>query len=364
MIWIYTTEMLLYLCFSLLMGSLLIHLIPSRRKPEVKVSKRVLQLSILGIALLSAAPVIRLILFLYEDVGLILTIQNVIGEFEVGQAWSITLIISIFFYLFVSIAPVFKSKVLIGISLLFTFMLLLCLGWASHAASLTDWSGFVFHTVHFTAATIWVGILLMVSWFSISSQNWLPFLKWFTPVALFCLATISATGLFIMTLAVEVEDYQNAWLMPYGQTILIKHLIILPLLLFAFINGILIRRKLQRGDMINPIPWAKAESVVLLLIFAATGILGQQEPPHSIEAYLRGTGASEIFNYFYAGEIYPSMQLQFDFNIMTLLFMLLGCAFGGLVVLCFKQKAPAYLSLLMGIFCVLAIYAGLMTSIR
>src|SRR5699024_6007126 len=132
------------------------------------------------------------------------------------------------------------------------------------------------------------------------------------------------------TLAVEVEDYQNAWLMPYGQTILIKHLIILPLLLFAYINGILIRRKLQCGDMINPIPWAKAESVVLLLIFAATGILGQQEPPHSIEAYLRGTGVSEIFNYFYAGEIFPAMQLQFDFNLLGLLFMVLGCAFGVL----------------------------------
>jgi len=364
MIWIYTTETLLYLCFSLLMGSLLIHLVPDHRKPKLQINKRVLQISILGIVVLSAAPVIRLILFLYEDIGLILTIQNVIGEFEVGQAWSITLILSIFFYLFISVTPVFEKKGFIGISLLFTLGLLMALGWGSHAASLTDWSGFVFHTLHFTAVTVWMGILLTVSWFSISSQNWLPFLKWFTPVALICLTVIGASGIFIMTLAVEIVEYQDAWMMPYGQAILIKHLLVIPLLLFAFINGILIRRKLQRGDEINPIPWAKAESLTLLFIFAATGVLGQQEPPHSIEAYLKGNGASKLFEYLHGGPIDPAMHLQFDFNLLGLFFLMLGFAFGALVIYCFKQKAPAYLSVLMGLFCVLAFHVGLMTSIQ
>lgn len=364
MIWIYTTETLLYLCFSLLMGSLLIHLVPEHRKPDLKISKRVLQISILGITLLSAAPVIRLVLFLYEDIGLMLTIQNVIGEFEVGQAWSLTVWVSLFFYLFVSIVPVFKSKVFIGISLAFTFTLLMALGWGSHSASLTDWSGFVFHTLHFTAVTVWVGILLIVSWFSIGSQNWLAFLKWFTPVAISCLAVIIGSGIFIMTLAVDVADYQDAWMMPYGQAILLKHLTVIPVLLFAFINGILIRRKLQRGEETNPIPWTKAESLVLLLVFAATGVLGQQEPPHSIESFLRGNGASKLFVYFHTGPIDPAMHLQFELNLPGLLFLLLGATFGGFVVFCFKQKVPAYISLLMGLFCILSFYVGLMTSIQ
>ena len=73
---------------------------------------------------------------------LALTVQNVLGGFEVGKAWNVTVILAMFFYLFVSLFPVLKSKVLAGISLAFTLILLLALGWASHAASVTEWSGF------------------------------------------------------------------------------------------------------------------------------------------------------------------------------------------------------------------------------
>lgn len=363
MIWIYVTETLLYLCFSLLIGTLVIQLVPSHLKPHLKINKRVLQVAILGIAFLSAAPVIRLILFLYEDIGLLVTTQNVIGEFEVGQAWTVTVFISVFFYLFVSLVPVFKRKAFIGIALVFSFILLLAVGWASHAASLTDWSGFVVHTLHFTAVTVWVGLLLVVSWFSTTAQNWLSFLKWYTPVALSCLAIVIGSGIFIMTLAVDVTEYQDAWMMPYGQAILLKHLLVLPVLLFAWINGVWMRRKLQRGEDINPVPWSRAESVVLLLIFAATAVLGQQEPPHSIEAYLKGSGASDLFRYFYSGQIDPAMHLQVDFTLLGSLFFGVAVIFGFLVLYCFKQKAPSFVSLLMSLFSVLALYVGLMMSI-
>ena len=160
MIWVYISESLLYLCFSLLMGAFIIQLIPTRLKPEIHISKRLIQLAVLGVVFFSVVPVIRIILFLYEDIGLMLTMQNVLTGFEVGKAWNFTVIIAIFFYLFVSLFPVLKSKVLSGICLAFTFILLLALGWASHAASLTEWSGFVFHSLHFLAVTVWVGILL------------------------------------------------------------------------------------------------------------------------------------------------------------------------------------------------------------
>lgn len=363
MIGVYVTEALLYLCFSLLVGTLLIHLVPPHLKPPLKLSKRVLQVSILGIVLLSAAPVVRVILFLYEDIGLLLTIRNVIGEFAVGKAWTLTIIVSLFFYLFVSVIPVLERKAFIAAALAFTAVLLVALGWASHSASLTDWSGLVFHTLHFAAVTVWVGLLLVVSWFSTSTQNWLPFLKWYTPVALSCLAVVIGSGLFIMTLAVELTEYQETWMMPYGQALLLKHLMVLPVLLFALINGVWIRRKLQRGSGINPLPWAKAESVILLLIFITTGVLGQQEPPHSIETYLRSSGPSKIFDYFYSGRIDPAMTLQFGFNLLSMLFLLVAAVFGFLVVYCFKQKMPARVSLVMSLCCVFTMYLGLMTSI-
>jgi len=138
MIWVYISESLLYLCFSLLLGAFIIQFVPDRLKPEIQISKRLIQLSVLGVVFFSVAPVMRVILFLYEDIGFELTMENVLLGFEVGKAWNVTVILSIFFYLFVSLFPVLKSKVMSGISLGFTFILLLALGWASHAASLTE----------------------------------------------------------------------------------------------------------------------------------------------------------------------------------------------------------------------------------
>ncbi|MFC5591479.1 copper resistance D family protein [Sporosarcina soli] len=363
MIWIYISESLLYLCFSLLMGAFIIQFIPERLKPEISISKRLLQLAVLGVVIFSVAPVIRIILFLYEDIGLMLTMQNVLTGFEVGKAWNITVILAIFFYLFVSLFPVLKSKVLSGISLAFTFVLLLALGWASHGASLTVWSGFVFHSLHFLAVTVWIGILLIVGWCSKNQENWLAYLKWFTPLAIACFLTIVGTGFFLMTLVIDVNEYGDVWMLSYGQALLVKHLTIIPVLFFAFINGFWMKRKLKRQEQINPIPWLKFESVLLFFTFDSTGVLGQQEPPHSIEITLAGSGPSAIFDYFYTGIIEPSMRLQFGYNTLNILFFIVAIIFLWLIVYSFRKKTPAIVPFFMGMFSVLSLYFGLMASV-
>lgn len=364
MIWIYLSESLLYLCFSLLMGIFIIQFIPERSKPEIFIPKRLIQLAVLGIVFFSLAPVIRIILFLYEDIGLIMTMQNVLGGFEVGKAWNFTVIISIFFYLFVSLFTVLKSKVLSGISLAFTLTLLLALGWASHAASFTNWSGFVFHTLHFLAVTVWIGLLLIVGWFAKNQENWLSYLKWFTPLAISCFLLISGTGLFLMTLVIDVNEYTDAWMVPYGQALLVKHLTVIPVLFFAFINGFWIRRKLTRHEKVDPLPWLKFESILLFFTFVSTGILGQQEPPHSITITLGGNGPSKIFDYFYSDVIDPSMHLQFGFNTINILFFVVGVIFLWLIAYSFKKETPSIVPFFMGMFSVLSIYFGLMSSFQ
>lgn len=363
MIWIYISESLLYLCFSLLMGAFIIQFIPERMKPTIHIPKRLIQLSVLGIVFFSVAPVIRIILFLYEDIGFITTVENVLGGFEVGKAWNFTVILAIFFYVFVSLFPVLKSKVLSGISLIFTLVLLLALGWASHAASLTEWGGFVSHSLHFLAVTVWVGILLVVGWCSKNQENWLTYLKWFTPLAIICFLLISGTGLFLMTLVIDVNEYRDSWMLPYGQALLVKHLTIIPILFFAFINGFWIRRKLKRQEQINPIPWLKFESILLLFTFVSTGVLGQQEPPHSIEITLAGSGPASIFDYFYSDVIDPSMRLQFGFNTIGILFLIVAIIFMCLILYGFKNKTPAAAHFFMGMFCIISLYFGLMASI-
>ena len=363
MIWIYISETLLYLCFSLLMGSLILSLIPSSKKPDIKISKRWIQISILGIVVFSLFPIIRLVLFLYEDIGLSITIQNVISSFEVGQAWTFTLYVSIVFYLYVSLFSIFTKKIHTGISLFFTFLLLLSLGWASHSASLTEWSGFIAHTLHFLAVTLWIGILIVVSWFSVNQENWLAFLKWFTPVAISCLLVVAATGYFLMTFVIDLNDYANSWILPYGQSLLIKHLILFPIIFFACINGFWMKRKLQKDSNVNPRNWVKAESLTLLLIFTATAVLGQQEPPHDIGSVVTSNGMAGLFNSVYSETITLPINASMDVSLLGILFFVLSICFLLFASIATIKKSSPVVAFVLSVLCVVSIYLGLMNSV-
>lgn len=193
------SEALLYLFFSILLGSFILQTVPISYRPGIVVRKRVLMLSLLGILILTFIPVLQLILIFYKDIGLALTIKSVLFTFEVGKAGIFTVILSIILLVYIAIVDL-KRKVsysLVGI--LFTIVLIITLGWASHAASLTEWTGFITHSFHFLAVSTWIGILLIVSWFSTNKGNWLNFLTWFTPVAIICLDVK----------VVEVESFGN-----------------------------------------------------------------------------------------------------------------------------------------------------------
>ena len=53
----------------------------------------------------------------------------------------------------------------------------------------------------------------------------------------------------------------------YGQALLIKHLLIIPLLVFAMINSLLIKKKLIRDIHFNPKPWTERKVLSLGLFF-------------------------------------------------------------------------------------------------
>lgn len=363
MIWIYLSETLLYLCFSLIMGSLILSLIPGSRKPEIRISKRWIQTSILGIVVFSLFPVIRIVGFLYEDIGLSLTIQNVLNSFEVGQAWRLTIFVSLIFYLYVSFFSIFTKKVHTFISLVFTLILLILLGWASHSASLTEWSGFIAHCIHFLAVTIWVGILIVVSWFSVNQANWLAFFKWFTPVALSCLLVIAASGYFLMTLVVDLNNYADSWILSYGQALLIKHLVLIPIIFFAIINGIWMKRKIREDTNVNPRKWVKAESVTLLLIFSSTAVLGQQEPPHDINAVAASNGITRLFSSVYPETITLPINAVVDLSWLGILFFSLSLCFLMFASIAAVKKSSPVVAFLMSILCIVSIYFGLMNSV-
>ena len=219
------------------------------------------------------------------------------------------------YYLFILVWFDYRKNPLYAyIGIVITFILILALGWSSHASSIEQWKGFVVHTIHFLAVTIWVGILFVVSWASKNHLNWMKFLRWFTPVALICFFITVISGLFLMTVVIDYKDYANSWILPYGQALLIKHLLIIPLLAYVFINSILIRKKIKNNDNFNPRPWTKAESLIVFLIFSATAVLGQQEPPHDIETTISSSGPSILFDLLYQGNITRDLVIVFGFE--------------------------------------------------
>lgn len=355
------SQALLYLCFALTLGSFLLYLVPNTHRPDVNVPKGALMIVTGGIAIFSFFPVLQLILYLSPDMGFAPTLQSVLFTFEVGKAWIFTYILSNILFIFV-IWFDYRTRALYAyIGIIFTFILILALGWSSHASSYDQVWGFFSHTVHFTAVSVWVGILFLVSWFSKNDSNWSNFLKWFTPVAIVCFVSTIITGLILMTYVVEFEDYLNSWMLPYGQALLIKHLLIIPLLVYAMSNSLFIKKKLKSDINFNPKPSAKMETIIILLIFSATAALGQQSPPH--ETAVTSLGVSKLFTMLYQGQFQPEMTVKLDLTLISISLIVLAVLFFALIIISFIKKAPVIVSFLMSVLLVLCIYLSLILSI-
>ena len=356
------TQSLLYLCFAILIGSFILYLVPNTHRPDINVPKGALMIAIGGIAIFSFFPVLQLVLYLSPDIGFAQTWQSVLLTFEVGKAWIFTYILSTILFIFVIWFDYRKRALYAYIAIICTFILILALGWASHASSYDRVWGFFNHTAHLTAVSVWVGILFVVSWFSKNHANWLNFLKWFTPVAIVCFSSTIITGLFLMAVVVEFKDYANSWMLPYGQALLIKHLLIIPLLVYAMINSLFIKKKLRSDINFNPRPWARMESIIILLIFSATAALGQQSPPH--ETTVTTGLVSKLFILFYQGHFQPKMTVQLALNPTSISFIVLAILFFALIIISFTKKTPSIVSFLMSVLLVLCIYLSLIFSIN
>ncbi|MDN4494792.1 copper resistance D family protein [Ureibacillus aquaedulcis] len=354
------SQALVYLCFATIMGSFILAMIPEAKRPTIEVPKSALLAATSGIALFSFFPVFQILLYLVPNSGFGETLQSVLLTFEVGKAWLFTFIVSIILLLFISFFEVQANKLYASIGAALTFLLILSLGWSSHASSYNQLLGFVSDTVHFTAVTVWVGILIVISWFSKNHQSWANFLRWFTPVALVCFALTIVSGLLLMDII--VDDYTNSWPISYGQTLLLKHLLIIPLIVFAAINSLMIKKKVQIDESFNPLPWVKAESILMLLIFSVTAALGQQSPPRETE--ISSNNVSQLFRLVYQGQIQPNMQVQFAPNATAIMLAVVTLLFLALMIFSFIKKMPAIMTFVMGLFLVMSGYLSLMLSIQ
>lgn len=366
MIFLLTTisEALVYTCFALLMGSYIFSLFPSDLKPKIVVSRKVKLIAVAGIAIFSFAPLLSLVTFLYEDYGLWQTLKSIIFTFEVGKSWLFLAIFSIVLGLYIFFFDKKTASVYSVIAIILIFVLIAILGLAGHASSISPVKGFITHFTHFASVVVWVGILLIVSWFSRNTENWVNFLKWFHVMALYCFAIVIITGLSLMNLSMEWSAYADSWMLSYGQSLLIKHLLIIPLIGYAFINGIVMKRKLQKEAHFDPRPWTKIEFFIILLIFVATGALSQQSPPSNLAQILSSEGISPLFALFYDGTIQPSLNVQFSPDFNSILLGIVSICFFAVSILSFFKKMPPIFSFIMSVLVVISAYLALLFSVQ
>ncbi|MBD1382218.1 CopD family protein [Bacillus sp. IB182487] len=348
------TEFITYVLFSFLTGHVALQFVPKSKKPVTKIPKPVLLLAALGIIVFSLPPALQVVFYFGDGFGV--ETLSLFTQFEVGISWIFIGFMATLLWMTIYVEG---SKYIQAFLIL---LMILAVGYASHGASLAFWPGFISHSVHFFAVTLWTGILLHVGWIAKEVKVWGAFLKWFTPLAIGCLLLLTASGLTVMSLMVDFRDYANSWALTYGQMLLLKHISIIPILAFAIINGIL-AKKIKENEDFEPQQWIQAETIFLMFAFFFTGIMGTLQPPHQVNFTIQSDGAASWVVSLIGKEITAPFQIQFSPSLQGILVGIMAIFFFALLFVSFYKKTKASIALLFGICFMIAFYLGIMLNI-
>lgn len=353
------SQALLYLCFSVLVGSFILLLVPSKYRPDIKIPKRFLLVSAITLPIFAFIPVLDITLYIAPRLGLFESFKIVLTTYTVGTAWNFTLLGSVMLVLLIALARSTEKGIFAFLGILLTFGLILTVAWSSHAGAIDPIIGIISDFIHLVAVSIWVGVLLIIGWCSLNHNNWLEFLSWFSMVAISCLVATALSGVFLMD--VMVDGYIDSWMVSYGQGLLIKHLFLLPVVFYALVNGLIVKYKLSKDPTFNPIPWIRVEGFILFVIFTITAIFSQQSPPHG--NYLTSDAVSPLFRLFHGDIIDSGNTIGFGVNSNTVSFFFLSILFMGLMILSFFKKASIIISFLFSCLFVMSIYCMFMITV-
>ncbi|MEH7511632.1 CopD family protein [Gottfriedia acidiceleris] len=350
------TEFITYILYSILAGKFVLDFVPSDKKPTINISKGTVYLVIIGIVFFSLFPALRIITFFLDDVQLNTAIYSVFIKTAIGNAW----IYSSMFAIMLVINIYSDGKKFFNFFWL--FMMILSIGYAGHITSMNFWMGFIFQSSHFLMVSIWSGILFNVTWLAKDTNNYGKFLKWFTPLAIICVLIIFISGVVLMLEVVNLKDYTNAWLLPYGQMLVLKHISIIPVLFFAFFNGVLMKKSVE--DSSNGIrSWLKAEYITITLVFFFTAIMGTKSPPHNISVTLQNEGPSKWIELIMGIDITLPIRIAFTFTVEGIMLISMSIIFLVLLVISFIKKTKIILPISFSLCFVITMYLGLMYSI-
>ncbi|GGH86103.1 putative copper resistance protein D [Pullulanibacillus pueri] len=371
MVIVWITEFLLYICLCLLMGTLIFYSLSVEKRPSFFISKRLLLWATAGTGLLSFAPIVNTIIVMADGIGLWVSFKNVIFVFEVGQAWLFTLAMALLLFGLIYFNTLENDPFLSKIGVVLCILLIAGYARAGHASSLLNYTGFAAHFMHLLAVAVWGGCLLVAAWFTqgLGNTNWLSFLKWYTPLAIVSVIVVIAAGLLTMNIDIAkpldhsvsstITQYKQGLFSNYGQALLIKHILVIPLLLYALFNGFLGKR-LKKYQSIK---WARVESIVILFIFAVTAFMGQQPPPHQPEQYINLYGPSPLFTVIYQSKVPSDFSVHFSWTPTSLIFIGFSLLFLIMMASSVIKSSPRLVSLLMALGFLASAYFATMSAI-
>jgi copper resistance protein D len=343
-----------YLLFSILVGHVILQFVPDTKKPTIQLPKPLLLICTLGIILFTFVPVFTLILYFDESVGFVAAAASVLIHFQIGQGWLFNAVFTIFLWLTLFLN---RSKYL---QAFWIVLMMITIGYSSHVSTQSFVVGLFSHTTHFLMVTIWVGVVLQVSWFSKDRGHWSEFLEWFSPLAVVCMINIFATGFVIMFTLEKPAEYVNGWATPYGRMLLFKHISIVPIIMFAFINGIL-AKKVSITSHYDPRNWLKAESVILLFVFFFTAVMGTLSPPYEMVYAPQAATAPTWVDWLLAKNLLVPIEIEFAPTFLSIILVSTALLFLLLIFVSYKSMSPVFATVFGGCF-ILTLYLGLMFS--
>ncbi|WP_078427021.1 copper resistance D family protein [Alkalihalobacterium alkalinitrilicum] len=327
------SQALMYVLFSFLIGLALLSIVSDQYRPLFIVKNSWVYSSICIIPLLSLVPVLSVSYYIHVqyEAPFVSTLTQVVLGYKMGQAWMVTMLLAIILvaiYYYVDYARTFFAKMLFFVFLLASTV---STSWASHAASLEE-AGFLYNGMHFIAATVWMGTIFVISWFASEKniEKWSSFIRWFSPISIGAMAILIISGLLLMTII--VPEYVNSWVLSYGQLLLLKHLLIIPILVFGVVHGFLLRKRLQKFGISRFRNTLKAESVVGLFIFVITAIMTERVPPHEVARTLQMTEPSYLFQWITGEHIGSIVPLTFTINVLSISLLILSAILLSFVI--------------------------------
>lgn len=349
------SQFLIYICLALLMGSFILYCIPETLRPKIDISAKWLIVSAVILPFATFVPNIQLLTILTPQFGFTESAGMLLMKFKVGHSWlaviGFTLILLILIRQFIK-KP---SKLLAVMAIFILIAIMAAIGYISHAGSMTGIVGSVLDFVHLLAVSVWLGILMLMSFFSKDAQNWEAFLKWFSPVALVAFTAVALTGV-LMTDTI-VPGYITSWSGNYGQFLFIKHVLLVPLTVIILANSLLIKLKMNK-PLFEPRTWVRIETVLLVLILFITALYSEQQPP---SFYVQEI--SPFFELFYRSSIEAGMRGYFQMTGVGLGFFLLTALFIGLVIVSYMKQLPVIVSAAMTFALTLCFYMGFMSIV-